>query len=260
MQSSSISWTQKSSNPIRALDEETGKIGWMCSKITDGCTHCYSEATNFRYGNKLEFNIINAKKVKWILKEKEFEEWFKLKEPHKVFLCDMTDIFHEDIPEEFRDKIFGAMARAKWHTYQILTKRAEKMRDYFAKRYPQGVPSWIWFGVSVENKKVLGRIDILREIPVRISGAYNERAMRFLSCEPLLESLGELNLYGIDWIITGAESGNGRRTYNENWAREIRDQCKARDVAFFYKQGSHRFSGRFDTLDGKEYKEFPSSN
>ena len=255
MQDSPISWTDKTSNPIRALNLETMKEGWFCTKITEGCTHCYSESTNLRYGNQLLYNTAELPKIKWILKEKEFDQWFNLKDPKKIFVCDMTDLFHEDMPIEFISAIFDAMDRAPWHTYQVLTKRPQLMHDFLLSRYfwnmhgPEFIlPKHLWIGTTVENRKQLGRIDILRKIPAQV---------RFLSCEPLLESLGSVNLKGIHWVITGAESGAERRAYREDWAKELRDQCLEQQVAFWYKQGSDRFSGRHEELDGRKWQEFP---
>ncbi len=252
MQDSPISWTQKTSNPIRAVNLETGKEGWFCTKITDGCSGCYASDWNTFRGNGLEFNLANLPKIRWVLKEKEFAQWFAEKEPKKIFVCDMTDLFHDSIPNSFRDAIFEAMEKASWHTYQILTKRTENMKKYLLHRYilecPE-IPSFLWLGTSVENQKVKYRIDILRSIPTKV---------HFLSCEPLLESLGELNLENIQWVIAGAESGVKRRAYSESWAKEIREQCLKQNTAFWYKQGSDRFSGQHVELDGTKYHTFPT--
>src|SRR5579875_3332687 len=105
MQTTSISWTDFTSNPLKAVDAESGKEGWICSKLSEGCTNCYAESINLRYGNKLLYNAPSIQKVKWVLKEKEIAAWYRLKEPSKIFICDMTDLFHESIPAEFRNKI-----------------------------------------------------------------------------------------------------------------------------------------------------------
>ena len=250
MQKTSISWTDYTSNPIKAINVETGKKGWFCTKISDGCTNCYASSWNVLRGNGLEFNAANLPKIDWVLKETEFVEWEMLKQPSKIFVCDMTDLFHESIPGYFRRQIFHAMRRAPWHTYQLLTKRSLEMKEFCSSYFgwDKPIPRNIWFGVSVENRKQLPRIEALKRIL---------SATHFLSCEPLLESLGRLNLSDIDWIIAGAESGPKRRKYDEAWARELREQCLEQQVAFWYKQGSDRYSGKFDTLDGRKYQEFP---
>lgn len=228
----------------------TGKEGWFCCKVSEGCTNCYSEAVNFRYGNKLAYNYANLHRIQWVLKPNEFKDWLKLKEPSKIFVCDMTDLFHAEMPDFFRHRIFDAMKEADWHTYQVLTKRPEYMRE-FLKAFPEYCMDNVWYGTSVESKKVLSRIDILREIPVKT---------RFLSIEPLLESLGPVNLSGIRWAIVGAESGNLRRPFDKSFASEIKEQCRRDGTAFYFKQGSHRFSGRDRELEGQLWEEFPSDS
>ncbi len=163
----------------------------------------------------------------------------------------MSDLFHENVPDDYIVSIARVMAAANWHTYQILTKRADRMQKLlrgklrFAAEQPH-----IWWGVSVENRRHgLPRIDLLRESPAKV---------RFLSIEPLLESLGPLNLNDIRWVIVGGESGHGARPMEASWVREIRAQCLHRDVAFFFKQwGGVRKSETGRTLDGRTYDEFP---
>ena len=172
MQKSNISWTDMTSNPIRAINLETGKEGWFCTKLSEGCSNCYSSDVNLRYGNKLEFNTANLPKITFVLKVKEFDQWFKEKSPRRIFLCSMTDLFHESIPNEFRHAIFEAMQKAPWHTYQILTKRPEDHASilyvrpgwmYAADKNTREIdrnyaPDYLWLGTSVENQKVLNRI------------------------------------------------------------------------------------------------------
>lgn len=249
MQKTKISWANYSSNPIRAIRKEDGKQGWACSKASEGCVNCYAETLNKKWGTKLLYNQANISKIDWFLNEREIQAWKKLKDPSKIFVVDMSDIFHVNIPDDFRHKIFHGMAEAPWHMYQILTKRPERMRDYFQK-FPEELRDCMWLGTSVENKRVVDRVELLRQIPARI---------RWLSVEPLLESLMGQNIYdGINWIVVGAESGNHRRQYDIEWAREIRSKCRESGIPFFYKQGSHRFSGMERFLDGNLYEEFPS--
>lgn len=164
----------------------------------------------------------------------------------------MSDLFHKDIPLEFITRVFDVMEEADWHTYQILTKRSECIRDFANSRYKNAcVPSHIWLGTSVENRSVLNRIEHLRQTPTSV---------RFLSFEPLLESLGRIDLSGIDWVIVGGESGPAFRTMEVKWAQEIRDQCVDAGVAFFFKQwGGIRPKSGGNLLDGREWAEFPNT-
>jgi protein gp37 len=233
----SIAWTNFSSNPIHFIIRETGKRGWLCTKVSKGCTNCYSETINKRYGNKLDYNQVSLGKGDWVLYEKEFREWTKMETPSMIFVCDMTDFFHPEIPDRFREKIFDAMNSAPWHTFQVLTKRPEEALRYFGERNDRDVwsfPENLWLGTSVEGLDYVDRIDILRKIPVQV---------RFLSFEPLLEDIGEVDLSGIDWIIVGAESGALRRPFNPDWAYSLLAQARQQGVKFFFKQGSGRFSG-----------------
>ncbi len=251
MQKTSISWTNYSSNPIRAVNIETGKEGWFCSKVSDGCTNCYAEAINMRYGNQLQYNLASVVKARFILKEKEFEQWNKIPKGSKVFICDMTDFFHENMPIEFQQLIFAQMANHKDLIFQVLTKRPILMGKFIQEYYGSVLrtPDNIWLGTSVESKKFPGRLTALYHIPAKV---------HFASFEPLLESIADLvDLSGLEWAIVGAESGNHRRHFDPKWAIELRDLCKINGVAFYYKQGSHRFSDRERFLEGKLYEEFP---
>ena len=159
----------------------------------------------------------------------------------------MSDLFHEKVPLEYIRRVFGVMNQADWHQYQVLTKRAERLEDVSARL------SWsphIWMGVSVESEQYLGRIDHLRRTPAHV---------KFLSIEPLLASLGKINLRGIDWVIVGGESGPGARPMNPEWVSEIRDQCRTAKVAFFFKQWGgvqKKKTGR--TLDGRTWDDMPA--
>ena len=207
-----IEWTEQTWNPSAG-----------CTKISAGCKNCYAEimATRLQamnvegYENGFQFNIVPSR----------LNDPFKRKKPTIFFVNSMSDIFHEKMPNEYLDKIFNVIENTPQHTYQVLTKRAERMFDYLSKRE---IPKNIWLGVTVENKKDgLPRIDKLRKIKATVL---------FLSIEPLLEDLGQINFENIDWIIVGGESGNRARPMEENWVLNIKQQCKDNDIAFFFKQ------------------------
>jgi len=255
MQSSSIEWTDMTVNFIRARCKITGKIGWFCIICSPGCANCYAWKWNIFRGNGHHFKATSLKDVEIFLDEKVLQKLLKRRKPAKVFPCDMTDIFGPWVKEEWLDKIFATFAMCRNLTFQVLTKRPERMRDYLRQvsdekdmqRWAQHACdltqspcaelifedlNWplpnLWLGVSVEDRKHgLPRIDVLREIPA---------AVRFLSIEPLLEDLGELNLDGIDWVIVGGESGPKARPMHPNWARSIRDQCIESKTPFLFKQ------------------------
>ncbi len=233
-----IEWTDATWNPVRG-----------CTKISPGCANCYAErfAERFRgvEGHPYEqgFDLrIAAHKLPEPL------TWGTRK---MVFVNSMSDLFHKDVPEEYIVQVARVMTMANWHTYQVLTKRADRMRELlstslsFAAEQPH-----IWWGVSVENQKHgLPRMDLLRESPGQV---------RFLSVEPLLEDLGALDLTGIHWIILGGESGPGARPLEADWVRSIRDQAKRKDVPFFFKQwGGVQKSRNGRELDGITHDEIP---
>jgi protein gp37 len=171
--------------------------------------------------------------------------------PKTVFVNSMSDLFHEDVPNWYIEQVVRVMQLADWHTYQVLTKRAERMADLLCTRlaWAAAMPH-VWWGVSVEDRKYgVPRIDELRKAPT---------AVRFLSIEPLLEDLGELNLSEIDWVIVGGESGRGARPMEKSWVLNIREQCKAAQVPFFFKQwGGVKKSEAGRELDGRTYDEMP---
>ena len=232
---SSIEWTDATWNPV------TG-----CTKISPGCKHCYAERLAARLqamGNpryRRGFDVT--------LHEDQLDLPLRWRQPRRIFVNSMSDLFHEAVPDAFIARAFEVMARAHWHTFQILTKRAERLRTL--------APSlrWaphIWQGVSVESARYIERIEDLRAVPA---------AIRFLSIEPLLGRLPALRLQGIDWVIVGGESGPGYRAPHLDWIREIRDQCVEARVAFFFKQWGGRTpkaGGR--TLDGREWNNMPAS-
>lgn len=209
---SKIEWTEQTWNPT------TG-----CTKVSPGCTHCYAETMAFRLQAMGAKGYENAFQIRQI--PERLEQPLKRKKPTVYFVNSMSDVFHESVNFDYIDLIFETIQKTPWHTYQILTKRAERMAKYFANR---SVPENAWLGVTVEDKKYgVPRIDYLREVNARI---------RFLSVEPLLEDLGKLNLSNIHWIIVGGESGRKSRPMKEEWAESIRDQCKNAQIAFFFKQ------------------------
>lgn len=231
--SSRIEWTNATWNPI------TG-----CTKVSQGCKHCYAETLAQRLkamgtpGYEDGFNVS--------LHPERLEQPLRRKKPTIYFVNSMSDLFHENVPDRFIDRIFEVIQKTPQHTYQILTKREGRMSDYCRGRE---LPSNVWLGVSVENRRQgVPRIDYLRQIPV---------AIRFLSVEPLLEDLGNLDLSGIHWVIVGGESGPKARPMDPEWVERIQEQCDAADVAFFFKQwGGWGADGqrRAKKANGREFK------
>ena len=211
MKTTKIEWTDKTWNPI------TG-----CTKHSPGCLHCYAETMSKRL---LAMGLEKyANGFALTLHPENLIEPLKWKRSHNIFVCSMSDLFHKDVPDSFIDKIMDTIRQTPQHRYQILTKRAERMEKYFRSRY---VPDNVWLGVTVECSQTKNRIDFLRDIPAKI---------HFLSCEPLLESLGELNLQGIEWVIVGGESGALARPMKEEWVLEIKEQTERQGSVFFFKQ------------------------
>ena len=237
-QTSSIEWTDATWNPVRG-----------CTKISPGCKRCYAEtfAERFRgvpghpYEQGFDLKLIPEK----------LGEPLKWSSPKKIFVNSMSDLFHPDVPDDYILKVARVMEVADWHTYQVLTKRADRLASLLnTKLKHAALLKHIWWGVSVENRKHgLPRIDHLRSTPA---------AMKFLSVEPLLEHLGPMNLQGINWVIVGGESGHGARPLDPNWVLDIRDQCKAANVAFFFKQwGGVRKKAAGRMLEGRTYDGYP---
>lgn len=206
-----IEWTDKTWNPI------TG-----CTKKSAGCAHCYAEVMANRIKNMGLEKYKNGFEL--TLHEDNLDEPMHWKKGHNIFVCSMSDIFHEDVPFEFVDRIFTTIKATPQHRYQILSKRAERMAEYFANR---DVPENVWLGVTVECASSKFRIDYLRNL---------DATVKFLSCEPLLEDLGELNLQGIDWVIVGGESGPKARPMQPSWATHVMHQVETQGSAFFFKQ------------------------
>ncbi|MFK5948412.1 MAG: phage Gp37/Gp68 family protein, partial [Methylococcales bacterium] len=209
---SQIEWTEQTWNPT------TG-----CTKVSAGCKHCYAEVMAKRlkamgangYQNSFELSLLPERLTQPI----------KRRKPTTYFVNSMSDLFHEDVPFSFIDKVFDVIGQTPQHRYQILTKRENRILLYFKNR---NVPANVWLGVSVENiKEGLPRIEVLKKIPAKI---------RFLSIEPLLEDLGEVDFSDIHWVIVGGESGSKARPMKEQWALNIQAQCDEQNIAFFFKQ------------------------
>lgn len=211
MAETKIEWTDKTWNPV------TG-----CTKKSEGCIHCYAEVLARRLKGMGKPKYKNAFKL--TLQPDSLNEPKSWTKPHNIFVCSMGDLFHEQVPFEYIDKVMTTIEVTPQHRYQILTKRAERMNEYFSTH---NIPSNVWLGVTVESKKNIFRIDYLRDL---------QAPVRFLSCEPLLEDLGMLKLNGINWIIVGGESGMQARPMQENWVLNMLMQAKKQNIAFFFKQ------------------------
>lgn len=235
MARSNIEWTEMTWNPT------TG-----CDKISPGCKYCYAEVMSKRlqamgvnkYINNFNLTVHNN----------ELEIPYTWKKSKVVFVNSMSDLFHKDVPIDFIRKVFKVMKENPQHVFQILTKRADILKYYDS----EGWLNWthnIWMGVSVENNDVINRIDLLRETGARV---------KFLSCEPLIGSIPNMNLQGIDWVIVGGESGYKSRLIKEEWVTDIKNQCLKSDIAFFFKQWggtNKKKSGRL--LEGKTWNAMP---
>lgn len=235
---SKIEWTDATWNPVRG-----------CTKVSAGCKHCYAEtfAERFRgipnhpYEQGFDLRLVPGK----------VEEPLKWRNSKMIFVNSMSDLFQDGVPDEYIIRVARVMEQAHWHTFQVLTKRSQRMADLLSGKLSFAAKlKHIWWGVSVEDKKHgLPRVQHLRSAPA---------AVRFLSVEPLLEKLGPFSLRGIKWVIVGGESGPGARPMAKEWVIEIRDQCRKADVPFFFKQwGGVRKSEFGRELQGRTYDEFP---
>lgn len=230
---SSIEWTDATWNPV------TG-----CSKVSQGCKNCYAE----RMANRLQSMGVDRYKDGFDLNLHEdlLMSPLSWKKPKMIFVNSMSDLFHEDVPFEFIQRVFSTMVLADWHIFQILTKRSRRLLE-LSSNLPW--PKNIWMGVSVENPEVVNRITDLISVPAHI---------RFLSCEPLLAPLGILPLTAIHWVIVGGESGPRARFMNHSWVESIRKQCEEAHVPFFFKQwGGVRKKDNGRVLNGRTYDGFP---
>jgi protein gp37 len=236
---SKIEWTDATWNPLRG-----------CIKVSPGCKHCYAEifAERFRgvtghpYEHGFDLRLVPEKLL----------EPLRWTTPRMVFVNSMSDLFQDGVPDEYIITVARAMVMAHWHTFQVLTKRAERMRDMLSDSLNFAAHArHIWWGVSVEDKRYgIPRIAQLRAVPVQV---------RFLSIEPLLEDLGQIDLTGIHWVIVGGESGTGARPMQQAWVESIRDQCVAGQIPFFFKQwGGFPKSKRGRSLNSRTYDERPA--
>jgi protein gp37 len=231
---SNIEWTESTWNPI------TG-----CTKVSPGCKHCYAERMALRLQAMGQPNYANGFDV--TLHEHMLELPLRWKKPQMIFVNSMSDLFHTEVPLEFIQDVFDIMRRASWHTFQILTKRSDRLLELNSEiEWPTNV----WMGVSIENEQYTFRIEHLRQTSAHI---------KFLSLEPLLGPLPDLDLCGIDWVIVGGESGPRARPMAREWVIDIRDQCIAARVPFFFKQWggiNKKRSGRI--LQGRMWDEMPA--
>ena len=234
--SSPIEWTEATWNPV------TG-----CDKVSPGCAHCYAERMARRLQAMGQRNYTRGFEL--TLQEQMLEVPIRWRRPRRIFVNSMSDLFHARVPEEFIQRVFAVMRKADWHEYQILTKRSERLAELH-----HSLP-WaphIWMGVSVENARFAYRIDHLRMTDARV---------KFLSLEPLLGPLPTLDLGGIHWVIVGGESGPRARPMERSWVLDIRDQCRAEGVAFFFKQWGGVFKSRTGReLEGRTWDELPAAS
>lgn len=230
---SAIEWTEATWNPV------TG-----CSQVSPGCAHCYAKTFAERWRGVADHPYEQGFELR--LWPQRLDQPLRWARPRMIFVNSMSDLFHEDIPFGYLEEVFDVMGRADHHTFQILTKRHERLAEI--------APSltWhrnVWIGVSVENRRFTDRVDYLREV---------DATVRFISAEPLLGPLADLDLSGIDWLIAGGESGPKHRPMRVEWARELRDRCSEESVAFFFKQwGGHRPKSGGRLLDGRTWDEMP---
>lgn len=235
---STIEWTDATWNPVRG-----------CTKISPGCKHCYAEvfAERFRgvaghpYEQGFDLRLVPAK----------LSEPLRWQTPKMIFVNSMSDLFHEEVPDEYIEAVANVMLKANWHTYQVLTKRSKRMSDLLRGRLQFAAEArHIWWGVSIDTKAYgLPRLRDLQASPANV---------KFLSIEPLLEGLGRFSLSGVQWVIVGGESGPGARPLKKEWVTSIRDQCNSAGIPFFFKQwGGVRKKKAGRELDGRTYDAFP---
>ncbi|MEZ4330892.1 MAG: phage Gp37/Gp68 family protein [Myxococcota bacterium] len=235
-----IEWTDATWNPVSG-----------CSKVSRGCDRCYAERFSERFRGVSGHAFEQGFDLRlWPQRLMQPTRW---KRSRRVFVNSMGDLFHKNIPRKFVSDVFDVMEYANWHQYQVLTKRSSLLRCFVNSRFPSlSCPDHIWLGVSVEDRRALRRIEHLQRANASI---------RFLSVEPLLESLGEIDLTGIHWVIVGGESGPGFRAMDPTWVREVRDQCVDQCVPFFFKQwGGVRPKSGGNLLDGEQWLQYPSQS
>lgn len=230
---SAIEWTESTWNPV------TG-----CSKVSPGCAHCYAETFAERWRGVPDHPYEQGFDLK--LWAKRLDVPLGWRRPRMIFVNSMSDLFHEAIPDEYIARVFDVMRRADWHTFQVLTKRQDRLVE-LAPDLPW--PPNVWMGVTIENRRFVHRADRLRDVPA---------AVRFISAEPLLGPLDGLDLTNIDWLIAGGESGAKHRRIDPAWVRDLRDRCGDDGVAFFFKQwGGHRPKTGGRLLDDRTWDQLP---
>lgn len=236
-QKSTIEWTDTTWNPV------TG-----CTKVSKGCDNCYAERFSERFrgvpGHPFETGFDLT------LRPERLSQPLKWKRSRMVFVNSMSDLFHKKIPVPYISQVFDTMEQARWHIFQVLTKRSSLLRRFVNERYPVGeAPPHIWLGVSIEDSAALIRLKHLQQ---------THASVRFVSFEPLVGSIGSVDLSGIHWAIAGGESGPKARMVDPAWIRELRDQCVAAGVAFFFKQwGGRTPKAGGNTLDGRKWLDYP---
>ena len=235
---SAIEWTDATWNPV------TG-----CTKITRGCDNCYAERIAERFRGTPGHPFENGFDL--TLRPERISQPLSWKRPRMIFVNSMSDLFHKEIPTDFIDRVFQTMEQAEHHVFQVLTKRSSLMRDYLRRRYGSELaPRHIWCGVSVEDHRATARIRHLQEAPI---------STRFLSIEPLLGPVGDIDIGGVSWVIVGGESGPGARPLNPEWVLEVRNLCERKGIPFFFKQWGGRTpkaGGRL--LEGIEHNAVPA--
>ena len=231
--SSKIEWTEATWNPV------TG-----CDQISPGCAHCYAKTFAERWRGVSGHPYEQGFDLR--LWPERLDVPLRWRKPKTIFVNSMSDVFHEAIPDDYVAQIFETMRAAHWHTFQVLTKRVERMLDLAPSLT---WPSNVWMGVTIENRRFVHRADALREVPA---------AVRFISAEPLLGPLDGLSLAGIAWLIAGGESGPRHRRVDADWIRELRDYCAGAETSFFFKQwGGARPKSNGRLLDGRLHDDYP---
>ncbi len=231
---SKIEWTESTWNPVSG-----------CTKISNGCENCYAERMAKRLQAMGTKGYEDGFKV--TLHPDSLEKPLKMKKAQMIFVNSMSDMFHKDIPDEYIMKIFEVMNKAHWHTFQVLTKRPERLAQMASKL------NWtknIWMGVTVESNDYVDRVDYLRNLDIKV---------KFLSVEPLIDSVDKMDYKGIDWVIVGGESGYGCREIKKEWVLEVKEKCEKENIPFFFKQWggvNKKKNGRL--LDGKIYDGMPN--
>lgn len=235
---SAIEWTDATWNPV------TG-----CTQITAGCDNCYALRFSERFRGVPGHPFENGFDL--TLRPERIRQPLAWRRSRMIFVNSMSDLFHKAVPREYVDQVFDTMEQADWHVFQVLTKRSSLMRDYLISRYAdRPAPEHIWLGVSVEEARAKSRVEHLRATPAGV---------RFLSVEPLIGPVGDLDLSGIHWVIVGGESGPRARPMEAEWVRDIRRQCEEQEVAFFFKQwGGIRPKSGGRSLDGREWNDMPA--